>query len=161
MNHLPLVVGLSAVAAGLDRLDAAEPAKPNIVFIYADDWGWGDLSCHGSTWVKTPNLDRLFSEGIDFQQFNVMSPVCSASRTALMTGRYPARYSVHQHFASPDLNRKMDMVDWLDPKAPTLARFLQQAGYRTGHFGKWHLTNNQTQGAPLPEAYGYDTNSVF
>ncbi len=54
-----------------------KPAKPNIVFIYADDWGWGDLSCHGSTWLKTPRIDRLAAEGMDFQQFNVLSPVCS------------------------------------------------------------------------------------
>jgi N-acetylgalactosamine-6-sulfatase len=161
MKHFPLILGITASVAGLSRLSAAEPVKPNIVFIYADDWGWGDLSCHGSTWVKTPNLDRLFSEGTEFPQFNVMNPVCSASRAALMTGCYPARFGIHQHFASPELNRKMNQVDWLDPKAPTLARFLQQAGYRTGHFGKWHLTNGQTFGAPLPEAYGYDENSVF
>jgi N-acetylgalactosamine-6-sulfatase len=161
MKRLPLILGAATSMAGLFRLNAAEPVKPNIVFIYADDWGWGDLSCHGNTWLKTPNLDRLFSDGTEFLQFNVMNPVCSASRAALLTGRYPARYGIHQHFASPELNRRMNQVDWLDPKAPTLARFLQQAGYRTGHFGKWHLTNNETQGAPLPEAYGYDINSVF
>jgi arylsulfatase A-like enzyme len=66
--------------------------KPNMVMIYADDWGWGDLSCHGSTWLKTPNLDRLASEGTDFQQFNVLNPVCSPSRAALITGNYPARF---------------------------------------------------------------------
>jgi arylsulfatase A-like enzyme len=161
MKYLPIIMSLFALTCGLLRLDAAEPVRPNIVFIYADDWGWGDLSCHGNTWLQTPNLDRLFSEGTEFPQFNVMNPVCSASRVALMTGRYPARYSVHQHLASPELNRKMNQVDWLDPQAPTLAKFLRQAGYRTGHFGKWHLTNNQTQEAPLPEAYGYQTNSVF
>lgn len=138
-----------------------KPGKPNIVFIFADDWGWGDLSCHGNTWLKTPNLDRFASEGIDFQQFNVLNPVCSPSRTAVMTGHYPARYCVHQHFAHPTENHKRNMPDWLDPKAPTLPRFLKQAGYRTGHFGKWHLTNAQTVGAPEPEAYGYDEAFVF
>lgn len=135
--------------------------KPNIVFIFADDWGWGDLSCHGHPWLKTPNLDRLASEGTDFHQFNVLNPVCSPSRTAMMTGHYPARYSIHQHFAEPPQNHQRGMPDWLDAKAPTLPRLLKAAGYRTAHFGKWHLTNRQTKGAPLPEAYGFDEALVF
>ena len=88
-------------------LPAAEsPAvpRPNIVFILADDWGWGDLSGHGHPWLKTPNLDRLAREGVDFQQFNVLNPVCSPSRTAIITGRFPARYCIHGHFASPPEN---------------------------------------------------------
>ncbi len=134
---------------------AAEPAKttrPNIVFIYADDWGWGDLSCHGHSWLKTPNLDKLASEGTDFHQFHVLNPVCSPSRTAAMTGHFPARYCIHQHFApGPRMNTNRGMPDWLDPKAPNIARFLKVAGYRTGHYGKWHLTNRGRDDAPLSE----------
>ncbi|MBI5694107.1 MAG: sulfatase-like hydrolase/transferase [Verrucomicrobia bacterium] len=156
------LVVLVALAAPV-RIAAATttPAKPNIVFLFADDWGWGDLSCHGSTWLKTPHLDRLASEGIDFGQFNVLNPVCSPSRTAVMTGQYPARWGVHQHFAHPTQNHERGMPDWLDPRAPTLPRLLKEAGYRTGHFGKWHLTNRQTPGAPRPEAYGIDEWAVF
>jgi arylsulfatase A-like enzyme len=154
---LALWVALQAA----DAPAAESPRRPNIVFIFADDWGWGDLSCHGSTWLETPNLDRLAGQGIDFQQFNVLNPVCSPSRTAVMTGRYPSRYSVHQHFAEPRQNRERGMPDWLDPTAPMLPRFLKQAGYRTAHFGKWHLTNRQTEGAPEPPAYGYDEYAVF
>jgi N-acetylgalactosamine-6-sulfatase len=135
--------------------------RPNIVFIFADDWGWGDLSCHGSTWLKTPNIDRLASEGIDFEQFNVLNPVCSPSRTALMTGLYPSRFCINQHFAAPEQNRQRNMPDWLDAKATTLPRLLQNAGYYTGHFGKWHLTNRETFGAPTPDAYGYNEAKVF
>ena len=91
----------------------AEPTQPNIVFIFADDWGWGDLSCHGHKWLKTPNIDRLASEGTDFLQFNVLNPVCSPSRTATMTGRFPARYSIHQHFAAPASNHQRNMPDCL------------------------------------------------
>jgi N-acetylgalactosamine-6-sulfatase len=163
MTHLlQLCVGIAMIAASLaTTTPAAESTKPNIVFIYADDWGWGDLSCHGHPWLKTPNLDRLASEGIDFEQFNVLNPVCSPSRTAVMTGHYPARYCIHQHFAAPVQNHGRGMPDWLDPQAPTLPRFLKQAGYRTAHFGKWHLTNRDTHGAPNPEAYGYDQYAVF
>jgi arylsulfatase A-like enzyme len=145
---------------GMARADAAE-TRPNIIFIFADDWGWGDLSCHGNTSLKTPNLDKLASQGTDFQQFNVLNPVCSPSRAAVMTGMYPARFSVHQHFATPAQNHERGMPDWLDPKAPSLPRFLNHAGYRTAHFGKWHLTNGDTEGAPKPEAYGYDEARVF
>jgi N-acetylgalactosamine-6-sulfatase len=144
-----------ALAAG-----AAAP-RPNIVFILADDWGWGDLSCHGHPTVHTPNLDRLAAEGIDFYQFNVCNPVCSPSRTAAMTGHYPARYGVHEHFADHQLNINRGMPDWLDPRAPTLPRMLQQAGYRTGHFGKWHLTNREILDAPPPADYGFDESAVF
>jgi N-acetylgalactosamine-6-sulfatase len=154
----------SMLLAPLAALHAAGPlpgSKPNIVFIYADDWGWGDLSCHGHPWLQTPNLDRLAREGTDFQQFNVLNPVCSPSRSAVMTGMYPARFSVHQHFAAPQSNHSRGMPDWLDPKAPSLPRFLKAAGYRTAHFGKWHLTNRDTHGAPSPEAYGYDESAVF
>ncbi len=157
---LAIVVALLMPLASLNAADA-KVKTPNMVIIFADDWGWGDMSCHGHPWLKTPNLDRLASQGTDFQQFNVLNPVCSPSRTALMTGHYPARYSIHGHFASPAQNASRGMPDWLDPKAPTLPRLLKQAGYRTAHFGKWHLTNRDTHGAPKPQDYGYDEASVF
>jgi N-acetylgalactosamine-6-sulfatase len=163
MKSKRAVVGALLAGVLFAPVHAADDAKsrPNIVFIFADDWGWGDLSCHGHPWLKTPHLDRLATEGIDFQQFNVLNPVCSPSRAAVMTGHYPARYSIHGHFAAPASNAQRGMPDWLDPKAPLLPRFLKQAGYRTGHFGKWHLTNRETHGAPEPAAYGYDEAHVF
>lgn len=135
--------------------------RPNIVFIFADDWGWGDLSSHGHPWLKTPHLDRLAREGTDFHQFNVLNPVCSPSRTAAMTGMFPSRFGISQHFAAPAQNLARNMPDWLDVRAPSVARFFQQAGYRTAHFGKWHLTNRNTHGAPEPTAYGFDEFAIF
>jgi len=83
------------------------PAKqPNIIFIFADDWGWGDLSCHNHPYVKTPNIDRLAAEGTDFHRFTVASGVCSPSRTAVMTGHFPARYKIDGHFAWARNNAK-------------------------------------------------------
>lgn len=149
-----------AVALGLS-LSAAAAEKPNILFIFADDWGWGDLGCHGHPYVKTPNIDRLASEGTDFHRFTVASGVCSPSRTAVMTGHFPARYNIDGHFAWVPSNARRNMPDWLDPGAPLLPRFLQEAGYATAHYGKWHLANNMIPDSPLPGAYGYDAYGAF
>jgi len=129
------------VGNGMNALARANE-KTNILLIFADDWGWGDLGCHGHPYVKTPNIDRLAQEGMDFHHFVVASGVCSPSRTAVMTGHFPARYNIDGHFAWADQNAKRNMPDWLDPQAPLLSRFLQRAGYATAHFGKWHLSNN-------------------
>ncbi len=140
---------------------AAAGRRPNIIFIFADDWGYGDLGTHGSTFCKTPNLDQMAKEGIDFQQFTVNNPVCSPSRTAVMTGQFPARHCIHLHFASVKHHQDAGMPDWLDPRLPLLSRLLKKAGYVTGHFGKWHLTNRHIPDAPLPREYGFDEYGAF
>lgn len=135
--------------------------RPNIVFIFADDWGWGDLSAHGHPYVKTPNIDRLVTEGTDFQRFTVASGVCSPSRTAVMTGQFPARHNINGHFAWVKNNAQRNMPDWLDPETTLLPRLLQQSGYATAHFGKWHLSNNMILDSPSPGKYGYDEYGAF
>ena len=150
---------LSVSGPFAETLEAAE--KPNILFIFADDWGWGDLSCHGHPYVKTPNIDRLAREGTDFHRFTVASGVCSPSRTAVMTGHFPARYNIDGHFAWVPSNARRNMPDWLDPKAPLLPRMLQTAGYATAHYGKWHLANNMIPDSPSPGIYGYDEYGAF
>lgn len=152
-----LLLGLTALKTSFLSQNVLGQTKPNIVFIYADDWGWGDLSCHGNTWVKTPNLDRLADEGIDFQQFNVLNPVCSPSRVAALTGRYPSRFGVNNVFGA--VNPGPEQPDWLDVKAPTIARFLQAAGYRTAHFGKWHMGDKSD--SPKIAEYGFDESAVY
>lgn len=142
-------------------IGAAEQEKPNILFIFADDWGWGDLSCHGHPYVKTPNIDRLAAEGTDFHRFTVASGVCSPSRAAVMTGHFPARYNIDGHFAWVPSNAKRGMPDWLDPEAPLLSQMLQGGGYRTAHFGKWHLANNMIPDSPVPGIYGFDEYGAF
>jgi len=128
--------------------------KPNIIFLFADDLGWGDLGCYGNPHIKTPNLDKLAAQGTLFTQFYVNSPVCSPSRTGFMTGQYPARHRIHGHLADEAMNARRGMPNFLDPKVPNLPRMLRGAGYATAHYGKWHLGNGE--GAPLPEAYGLD-----
>jgi N-acetylgalactosamine-6-sulfatase len=150
MKHLALTLCLLATCGTLSA------ARPNILFIYADDWGYGDLACHGHPHLKTPNLDRLAKEGTDFHQFTVCNPVCSPSRTAIVTGQYPVRHGVHQLFATDAENAARGMPNWLDPKAPLLPRVLHEAGYATAHYGKWHLCGSGNKNAAQPTEYGYD-----
>ena len=160
-----LLVGLSSLLASesfANQPDSAgDEQKPNIIFIFADDWGWGDLSCHGHPYIKTPNIDRLAEAGTDFHRFSVASGVCSPSRAAVMTGHFPARYNIDGHFAWVPSNAKRNMPDWLSTDAPTIPKFLGTAGYRTAHFGKWHLSNNMIPDSPVPTAYGYDEYGAF
>lgn len=160
---LACVLAAVVVATATDGPGAepARPPRPNILFIFADDWGWGDLSCHGHPYVRTPNIDRLARQGTDFYRFTVASGVCSPSRTAVLTGHFPARYNIDGHFAGVAQNARRNMPDWLDPTVVTLPRLLRQAGYPTAHFGKWHLSNNMIPDSPLPSQYGFDQYGAF
>ncbi len=159
--HRVLSVAVLLLSVVLFSTKTVHAGRPNIVFIFADDWGWGDLGCHNHPYVKTPNIDRLAREGVDFHRFTVASGVCSPSRAAVMTGHFPARYNIDGHFAWVPSNARRNMPDWLSPGAPLLPRLLQKAGYATAHFGKWHLANNMIPDSPLPSAYGYDTYGAF
>ena len=131
--------------------------RPNFILVFVDDMGWGDFSCFGNKEVKTENIDKLAAEGIRFEQFYVNSPICSPSRVAISTGQYPQRWKITSYLASRKLNEQRGMAQWLDPQAPMLARVLQQKGYATGHFGKWHMGGQRDVGeAPLITEYGFD-----
>jgi len=158
--RFPLALLLLALLPTLPGI-ASTADRPNVVFVFADDWGWGDLSCHGHPYLETPHLDRLAREGTEFHQFTVASGVCSPSRAAALTGHFPARHGVHGHFATVESHQKRDMPDWLDPEAVMLPRLLREAGYATAHFGKWHLTNIMVPDAPLPTAYGFDEYGAY
>ena len=146
--------GLTLPSCAFAANSAAKSSSPNFVFIFADDLGWGDLGCYGNRQIKTPNLDELAGKGMLFTQFYVNGSVCSPSRTSIMTSHFPARHGIHGHFASHKQNKARAMPNWLDPKAHTVTRLLRNAGYVTGHFGKWHLGSGQ--GAPGPGDYGID-----
>ena len=118
--------------------------NPNIILIFADDQGYGDLGCYGSKMIKTPHLDRLAREGMRFTDFYAQ-PICGPSRTALMTGCYPLRVAergnvknIHPHLHSKEI---------------TIAEVLKPQGYATGCYGKWHLGD---QPEFLPTAQGFD-----
>ena len=121
----------AAAALAVPYLRPAQGRSPNIVLIYCDDLGYGDLGCYGSA-IRTPNLDRMAAEGMRFTQFYSANPVCSPSRAALMTGRYPTRVGV------PRVLFPTDTVG-LPGSETTLAQVLKAKGYRTMCIGKWHL----------------------
>ena len=137
---------------------AGEPrTQPNIILVFIDDMGWADFSCFGNKDAETPNIDSMAAEGISFEQFYVNSPVCSPSRVAISTGTYPQRWRINTFLAGRGSNRGRRVADWLDPKAPMLARSLKEAGYATGHFGKWHMGGQRdVTDAPAITEYGFD-----
>jgi arylsulfatase A-like enzyme len=136
---------------------AGGATKPNVILVFIDDMGWADFSCFGNKDAQTPNVDRMATEGIAFEQFYVNSPICSPSRVAISTGQYPQRWRITSFLASRRYNKQRGVVNWLDPKAPMLARSLKAVGYATGHFGKWHMGGQRDVAeAPPITDYGFD-----
>lgn len=139
-------------------LGAATARPPNIIFMLVDDWGWTDAACFGSKLYETPNLDRLAAQGMKFTQAYSACTVCSPTRAAVMTGKYPARLHLTDWIAGH--NRpfaKLKIPDWtmhLPLEEKTVAEELKARGYATAIFGKWHLGNE----AFYPEHQGFDVN---
>ncbi len=144
----PRLLFLSLCIAFLSLAGRANASSPNFVIIFADDQGYGDLSCFGSETIQTPNVDRLAKEGKKFTSFMVASPVCTPSRAALLTGCYPKRVGMHQHVLFPTSTKG------LNPEEHTIADHLKSQGYATACFGKWHLGHHPEV---LPTSNGFDT----
>ncbi|HEU5021945.1 MAG TPA: sulfatase-like hydrolase/transferase, partial [Bryobacteraceae bacterium] len=126
-------------------MQRGDSAPPNVIFIYADDMGYGDLHCYGSN-LSTPNIDNLAAEGVRFTNWTSADPVCSPSRAALLTGRYPTRVGVPRVLFPKD-------KDGLNLDEQTLADLLKPRGYRTQCVGKWHLGVTPDY---LPTKRGFD-----
>jgi arylsulfatase A-like enzyme len=135
----PLLGVLTAVVvfAG-GPLTASRADKPNVVFILADDLGYGDLKCYGHPYARTPNLDKLAEQGTRFTQYYANGATCCPARTALMTGKFPATFQEYP-------------ATYGFGKCATVTELLKNQGYRTGHFGKWHIGTVQNEGI-----YGID-----
>ena len=153
---------------------AAEPPRPNIVFILADDLGAHDVRCFGSTFHETPNIDRLAARGVKFTNAYAASPLCSPTRSSILAGVYPARSGITSpscHLPQVQLVKKLavgnpnmkalnaDSLTRLKSEYFTLAETLHEAGYATAHFGKWHLGHNLPQNQDdhyEPKDQGFD-----
>jgi len=147
---LALLAGVTAAAA---------PSRPpNFIFFLIDDWGWTDAGSFGSKFYETPHLDRLASRGMKFTQAYAACTVCSPTRAAVMTGRYPARLHITDFIAGHRRPyAKLRIPDWtmhLPLAERTIAEELKDRGYTTGLFGKWHLGDE----AYFPEKQGFDVN---
>src|SRR5712691_6535991 len=126
-------LGALSLAAGIQNV-FGQPRRPNIVFILADDLGYADVSCYGRRDLSTPSIDRLATKGVRFLQAYANSAVCTATRTALITGRYQYRLPLGLEEPLP-IGRDVG----LPPEHPTLPSVLKQTGYGTTLVGKWHL----------------------
>jgi arylsulfatase A len=155
MNHLnrrsflqALAVGGAGVTVpGWGQAAERKSKRPNVLFVFVDDLGSIDLNHYGATDLQTPHLDRLASEGTRFLQFYAAAPVCSPSRAALMTGRYPQRAGLSGN--APSQRGHAGMPN----EQVTIAEMMKAAGYATGHVGKWHLGYC---GDTRPNAQGFD-----
>ena len=146
--HRPILLTLLAIL-GCQAVPTARDASrpPNIVLVFTDDQGYGDLSCYGHPTIHTPHVDALAAGGTKLTQFYVASPVCSPSRAALLTGCYPKRVGMHKHVIFPDYDYGLHTDE------VTLADLLRGEGYATGCFGKWHLGHRP---GLLPTDQGFD-----
>ena len=132
--------------------------KPNIIIIYTDDMGIGDASFTGGKVIETPNIDKQAAKGKIFSQYYTACPVSSPSRVAITTGMYPIRWNINTFLNTRKFNTNCEQSDFLDSKAPTLAKNLKSVGYKTAHFGKWHMGGGRdVKNAPAITEFGFDT----
>lgn len=160
VSTFTILACLGAIFFGCGQLYAAgqggDETKPNVVIIYADDLGFGDLGCYGATMVKTPNIDKLASQGRMFTDMHVASSVCTPSRYALLTGQYPFRVGSY----GPVFDQQ-DLL--IDPDRLTVADVMKKSGYATAVIGKWHLGfgegkpdwNGELKPGPLELGFDY------
>lgn len=131
--------------------------QPNVILILTDDMGYGDVSAFGGKLVPTPNIDRLAKQGLKLTQYYSGAPICSPSRASILTGTYPGKWNFVTFLDTKKHNRNAEQIDFLNPAAPSMPRFFKNAGYATGHFGKWHLGGGRdVTDAPKFDQYGID-----
>ncbi len=156
---LPLAILIAGLGTASSGPYAGAAEKPNVIFVLIDDLGRNDLGCYGSTFYRTPHLDRLARAGMKFTEAYAACPVCSPTRASIMTGKYPARLNLTDWLPGrpdrPDQQlRRPALRQELPLEEATLAEALRSAGYVTGHIGKWHLGGSGFE----PQRQGFDSN---
>ena len=148
-----LILPTSSASAQDAVQDLSVVTKPNILLIVADDMGYGDLSCYGSTQIQTPNLDRLAAAGVRCTDGYVSNSVCAPSRAGLMTGRYGSRFGFEHNLSRPDYLR--DEYAGIPLDEPLMPQRMQELGYRTGLIGKWHLGEAVPEHHPMQRGFDH------
>lgn len=165
MKQLLLLALLVPLASTTAELRAAEKPPLNVVFILADDLGWGELGCYGQKKIPTPHLDRLAGEGMRFTQFYSGAPVCAPSRCVLMTGKHLGHAEVRGNFRVAAKFPQFDEGQYpISESARTFAQVFQEVGYATGAMGKWGLGPVGSSGEPNKKGFdlffGYNCQGV-
>lgn len=143
LSSISAAFGASIVGCS-NKSDSTQSDPPNIILCMADDQGWGDVAYNGHNVLQTPNLDAMANSGLRFDRFYAAAPVCSPTRGSVMTGRHPNRFGC------------FTWGNTLRPQEVTIAEKLKSAGYKTGHFGKWHLGSVYADSPVSPGACGFD-----
>ncbi|MBT5816280.1 MAG: sulfatase [Opitutales bacterium] len=153
------ILATTSVAHAQAAADAPKPTLrqaqdlPNVVVVFVDDLGWKDLGCYGSSFYETPNIDQLAGQGVVFNRAYSSCNVCSPTRASLMTGKYPQRIGFTS-WLNPDIPNGANSAEtYLPPSETTIGEAFQQAGYRTGYIGKWHVGSEEVG---MPKQHGFD-----
>ena len=134
----------------------AQDKKPNIIYIYADDLGYGELGCYGQTKIQTPNIDRLAREGMKFTQHYSGAPVCAPSRCMLMTGKHAGKSYIRGNYELGGFEDDKEGGQMpLTENTYTISAMLKERGYTTALIGKWGLGGPGTTGSPLKQGFDY------
>ena len=153
IQTLALIAVVLASASVAHVQAAAETSKPNVVIVFVDDLGWTDLSCYGSTFHETPNIDRLAGQGVMFNSAYASCSVCSPTRASLLTGKYPQRIGFTDYLNPGKRTGSNSAETHIPVGDTTIGEAFQQEGYRTGYIGKWHVGSEKIG---MPKQHGFD-----
>ena len=161
MQTAKKTIGILLLIAGLfisgSTTFAQQQEMPHIIVILTDDMGFSDIGTFGGDFVPTPRLDGFAAEGTKFKQYYTAAPICSPSRTSILTGMFPAEWNFTTFLNDRRSNGRAEQANYLNVHAPSIAKVMKAAGYATGHFGKWHMGGGRDiKNAPTFDRYGFD-----
>ena len=153
IGALALAAAVLATTSLVCTQAAADARKPNVIIVFVDDLGWTDLGCYGSKFYETPHIDRMAEQGAMFSRAYSSCNVCSPTRASLMTGKYPQRVGFTSYLNPNKPSGANSAATHLPASETTIGEAFQQAGYRTGYIGKWHVGSEEVG---MPKQHGFD-----